>query len=140
MFPVAGELTIGLERLSLYLQNKDNVYDLKFNDQFTYGDIYLPNEQQFSAFELEVADVATCKRQFEDMEREVVRILGHKGRQGQSLALPAYDHVLKASHLFNIMDARGAIAVAERQSYIGRVRDLTKMCAEAWVGSQGGNA
>ena len=108
--------------------------------QFTYGDIYLPNEQQFSAFELEVADVATCKRQFEDMEREVVRILGHKGRQGQSLALPAYDHVLKASHLFNIMDARGAIAVAERQSYIGRVRDLTKMCAEAWVGSQGGNA
>jgi glycyl-tRNA synthetase alpha subunit len=140
VFPVAGELTIGLERLSLYLQNKDNVYDLKFNDQFTYGDIYLPNEQQFSAFELEVADVATCKRQFEDMEREVVRILGHKGRQGQSLALPAYDHVLKASHLFNIMDARGAIAVAERQSYIGRVRDLTKMCAEAWVGSQGGNA
>ncbi len=140
VFPVAGELTIGLERLSLYLQDKDNVYDLKFNDQFTYGDIYLPNEQQFSAFELEVADVATCKRQFEDMEREVARILSHKGRQGQPLALPAYDHVLKASHLFNIMDARGAIAVAERQSYIGRVRDLTKMCAEAWVASEGGNA
>jgi glycyl-tRNA synthetase alpha chain len=140
VFPVAGELTIGLERLSLYLQDKENVYDLRFNDEFTYGDIYLPNEQQFSAFELEVADVETCKRQFEDMEREVPRILAMKGRQGQPLALPAYDHVLKASHLFNIMDARGAIAVAERQSYIGRIRDLCKMCAEAWVTSQGGNA
>jgi glycyl-tRNA synthetase alpha chain len=140
VFPVAGELTIGLERLSLYLQDKENVYDLKFNDEFTYGDIYLANEQQFSAFELEVADVETAKRQFEDMEREVPRILSMKGRQGQPLALPAYDHVLKASHLFNIMDARGAIAVAERQSYIGRIRDLCKMCAEAWVSSQGGNA
>jgi glycyl-tRNA synthetase alpha chain len=140
VFPVAGELTIGLERLSLYLQDKDNVYDLQFNDEFTYGDIYLANEQQFSAFELEVADVETAKRQFEDMERMVPEILGRRGRQGQPLALPAYDHVLKASHLFNIMDARGAIAVAERQSYIGRIRDLCKMCAEAWVESQGGNA
>ena len=140
VFPVAGELTIGLERLSLYLQDKENVYDLRFNDEFLYGDIYLANEQQFSAFELEVADVETAKRQFEDMEREVPRILAAKGRQGQSLALPAYDHVLKASHLFNIMDARGAIAVAERQSYIGRIRDLCKMCAEAWVASEGGNA
>jgi glycyl-tRNA synthetase alpha chain len=140
VFPVAGELTIGLERLSLYLQDKENVYDLKFNDTFSYGDIYLANEQQFSAYEQEVADVATAKRQFEDMEREVRRILAAKGRQGQPLALPAYDHVLKASHLFNIMDARGAIAVAERQSYIGRIRDLCKMCAEAWVAEQGGNA
>jgi glycyl-tRNA synthetase alpha chain len=136
VFPVAGELTYGLERLSLYLQDKDSVYDLDFNDEFKYGDIFLANEQQFSAFELEVADVATAKRQFEDMEREVRRILEARGRQGQPLALPAYDHVLKASHLFNIMDARGAIAVAERQSYIGRIRDLTKLCAEAWVGSQ----
>ena len=140
VFPVAGELTIGLERLSLYLQDVENVYDLKFNDEFSYGDIYLANEQQFSSFELEVADVETAKRQFEDMEREVPRILAMTGRQGQPLALPAYDHVLKASHLFNIMDARGAIAVAERQSYIGRIRDLCKMCAEAWVASEGGNA
>ena len=140
VFPVAGELTIGLERLSLYLQDVDNVYDLKFNDEFSYGDIYLANEQQFSSFELEVADVETAKRQFEDMEREVPRILAMTGRQGQPLALPAYDHVLKASHLFNIMDARGAIAVAERQSYIGRIRDLCTMCAEAWVASEGGNA
>jgi len=140
VFPVAGELTIGLERLSLYLQDKENVYDLAFNDEFTYGDVYLANEQQFSAFELEAADVATFKRHFEDMERMVPEILAHRGRQGQPLALPAYDHVLKASHFFNIMDARGAIAVAERQSYIGRIRDLCKMCAEAWVASQGGNA
>ena len=140
MFPVAGELTIGLERLSLYLQNVDSVYDLRFNDEFTYGDVYLANEQQFSAFELEVADVDVFKRQFEDMERQVPRILERRGRQGQQLVLPAYDHVLKASHLFNIMDARGSIAVAERQSYIGRIRDLCKMCAEAYVAQQGGNA
>ncbi|MFL5296739.1 MAG: glycine--tRNA ligase subunit alpha [Phenylobacterium sp.] len=140
VFPVAGELTLGLERLSLYLQNVDNVYDLRFNDEFSYGDVYLANEQQFSAYELDVADVGVLKGQFEDMEREVPRILGARGRQGEQLVLPAYDHVLKASHLFNIMDARGAIAVAERQSYIGRIRDLCKMCAEAYVAQQGGNA
>ena len=140
VFPVAGELTIGLERLSLYLQDVDRVYDLKFNDEFSYGDIYLANEQQFSAFELEAADVEVFKRQFEDMETQVPRILAAKGRQGQQLVLPAYDHVLKASHLFNIMDARGAIAVAERQSYIGRIRDLCKMCAEAYLAQQGENA
>ena len=140
VFPVAGELTYGLERLSLYLQDVDRVYDLRFNDEFTYGDVFLANEQQFSAYELEVADVEVLKRQFEDMEREAPRILNSRGRQGQQLVLPAYDHVLKASHLFNIMDARGAIAVAERQSYIGRIRDLCRQCAEAWVAQQGGNA
>ncbi len=140
VFPVAGELTIGLERLSLYLQNVDSVYDLRYNDEFTYGEVFLANEQQFSAFELEVADVDVLKRQFEDMEHEVPRILDARGRQGEQLVLPAYDHVLKASHLFNIMDARGAIAVAERQSYIGRIRDLCKMCAEVYVAQQGENA
>jgi glycyl-tRNA synthetase alpha chain len=138
VFPAAGELTIGLERLSLYLQNVDSVYDLRYNDEFTYGEVFLANEQQFSAFELEVADVDVFKRQFEDMERQVPIILGSRGRKGEQLALPAYDHVLKASHLFNIMDARGAIAVAERQSYIGRIRDLCKMCAEVYVAQQGG--
>jgi glycyl-tRNA synthetase alpha chain len=140
VFPVAGELTIGLERLSLYLQNVDSVYDLRYNDEFTYGEVFLANEQQFSAFELEVADVDVFKRQFEDMERQVPIILGSRGRRGEQLVLPAYDHVLKASHLFNIMDARGAIAVAERQSYIGRIRDLCKQCAEVYVAQQGGNA
>jgi glycyl-tRNA synthetase alpha chain len=140
VFPVAGELTYGLERLALYLQNKESVYELQYNDEFTYGDIFLANEQQFSAFELEVADVATFQRQFQEMEQAVPKILNSRGRQGQSLVLPAYDHVLKASHLFNIMDARGAIAVAERQSYIGRIRDLCKQCAEAWTAQQGENA
>ena len=130
---VAGELTIGLERLSLYLQGRESVYDLQFNDCFTYGDVFLENEREFSAYELDVADVETLKRQFEDMERESARVLASRGRQGQPLVLPAYDLVLKASHLFNIMDARGAIAVAERASYIGRIRDLTKACASAWV-------
>jgi glycyl-tRNA synthetase alpha chain len=130
---VAGELTYGLERLALYLQGKESVYDLRFNDRFAYGEVFLENEREFSAYELEAADVDMLKRQFADMEREVPRLLGSLGRQGQPLVLPAYDHVLKASHLFNIMDARGAIAVAERQSYIGRIRDLCKACAEAWV-------
>jgi len=138
VFPVAGELTYGLERLALYVQGVESVYDLAYNDPkspdfMTYGDVFLENERQFSAYEQEAADVALLKRQFEDMEREVPRLLAARGRQGQPLALPAYDHVLKASHLFNLMDARGAIAVAERQSYIGRIRDLCRACAEAWL-------
>ena len=138
--PVAGELTYGLERLCLYLQGKDRIMDLAFNDAgATYADVFLENERQFSAYSFEAADVDTLKRQFEDMERQVPRILAMKGPQGQALVLPAYDHVLKASHLFNLMDARGAIAVAERQSYIGRIRDLCKACALEWVHQQGGN-
>jgi glycyl-tRNA synthetase alpha chain len=145
VFPVAGELTYGLERLALYVQGVESVYDLAYNDPqspdfMTYGDVFLENEREFSAYEQEAADVAMLKRQFEDMEREAPRLLATRGRQGQPLVLPAYDHVLKASHLFNVMDARGAIAVAERQSYIGRIRDLCKACAEAWVSSQGENA
>jgi glycyl-tRNA synthetase alpha chain len=145
VFPVAGELTYGLERLALYVQGVESVYDLAYNDPqspdfMTYGDVFLENERQFSAYEQEVADVGMLKREFEDMEREVPRLLASKSRRGQPLVLPAYDHVLKASHLFNLMDARGAIAVAERQSYIGRIRDLCKACAEAWVAEQGENA
>ena len=136
--PVSGELTYGLERLSLYVQGVDSVYDLAFNDPQspdfkTYGEVFLESEREFTAFELEYADVAVLKRQFEDMECAVPRLLAERGRQGQPLVLPAYDHVLKASHLFNLLDARGAIAVAERQSYIGRIRDLAKACALAWV-------
>ena len=144
--PVAGELTYGLERLAMYIQNVDNVYDLKFSDAVgdvaavSYGDVFLENERQQSEANFHLYDVDTLKRQFEDMERQVPRILEGRGPQGQRTVLPAYDHVLKASHLFNLMDARGAIAVAERQSYIGRIRDLTKMCAEAWVENEGGNA
>ena len=144
VFPVAGELTYGLERLALYVQGVESVYDLAYNEPqssnfMSYGDVFLENEREFSAYEQEAADVAMLKRQFEDMERETPRLLATRGRQGQRLALPAYDYVLKASHLFNILDARGAIAVAERQSYIGRIRELCKACAEAWVETQGEN-
>jgi glycyl-tRNA synthetase alpha chain len=137
--PVAGELTYGLERLAMYVQGVDRVYDLKFNKAgVTYGEVFLQNEKQMSAFNFEAADVDTLKRQFEDMERQVPRLLAMSA--SQPLVLPAYDHVLKASHLFNLMDARGAIAVAERQSYIGRIRDLCKACATAWVAQQEGAA
>ena len=132
--PVSGELTYGLERLAMYVQGVDSIYDLKFNKAgVLYRDVFLENERQFSAFNFEASDVPTLQRQFVDMEIQVKRILEHKGPQGQPLVLPAYDHVLKASHLFNLMDAHGAIAVAERQSYIGRIRDLCKMCAQKWV-------
>jgi len=140
--PVSGELTYGLERLALYVQGVDNVFDLAFNDPEspdfkTYGDVFLESEREFSAFEQEAADVAMLQRHFEDMEAAVPRLLAARGRQGQPLVLPAFDHVLKASHLFNLLDARGAIAVAARQSYIGRIRDLCRACAEAWVALEG---
>jgi glycyl-tRNA synthetase alpha chain len=140
--PVAGELTYGLERLAMYVQGVENVYDLAFNDPQspdfkTYGDVYLENEREFSAFNFEQADVDMLQRWFQDAEAQVSRLLKARGRQDQSLVLPAYDYVLKASHLFNLMDARGAIAVAERQSYIGRIRDLCKACAQEWVRHEG---
>ena len=145
VFPVAGELTYGLERLAMYVQGVENVYDLAFNDTQssdfkTYGEVFLENEREFSAFDFEQANVPMLDRWFKDAEAEVLRLLAAKGRQGQPLVLPAYDYVLKASHLFNLMDARGAIAVAERQSYIGRIRDLCKACAQEWVRQQGENA
>jgi len=143
--PVAGELTYGLERLAMYVQGVDSVYDLAFNDSQspdfkTYGEVFLENERQMSAYNFEYADVDVLKRQFEDMERQVTLLLGKTGPQGQALVLPAYDHVLKASHLFNVMNARGAIAVAERASYIGRIRDLCKACASEWQKQQAANA
>jgi glycyl-tRNA synthetase alpha chain len=131
---VSGELTYGLERLAMYVQGVDNVYDLRFNnDGLTYGDVFLENERQQSEANFNGYDVAGLKRRFDDMVGEVERFLTMTGPQGQALVLPAYDQVLKASHLFNLMDARGAIAVAERQSYIGRIRDLCKACAVEWV-------
>jgi glycyl-tRNA synthetase alpha chain len=137
--PVAGELTYGLERLAMYVQGVDNVYDLKFNNAgVTYGEVFLENGREQSAANFEAYDVPMLQRQFQDMEAEVASLLAQRGPQGQPLVLPAYDRVLKASHLFNLMDARGAIAVAERQSYIGRIRDLCKACAQAWVALEAG--
>lgn len=139
--PVAGELTYGLERLAMYVFGVDNVYDLPFNDPdsplgaTTYGEVFLENERQQSEANFHGYDVAVLKQQFGQMEEQVPLMLA-RSYQDKALVLPAYDMVLKASHLFNLMNARGAIAVAERASYIGRIRDLCKMCASEWVKQQ----
>ncbi len=129
--PVSGELTYGLERLAMYVQGIENVYELDFNGQgVTYGDVFLQAEREFSAFNFEVADTDLLFRHFADAEAHCQKILE------RSLPLPAYDQCLKASHLFNLLDARGVISVTERQAYIGRVRALAKGCAEAWLASR----
>jgi len=126
---VSGELTYGLERLAMYVQGVDNVYDLDFNgDGMTYGDVFLEAEKQFSAFNFEHADTEMFAEWFVGAERQCKTLLD------ANLPLPAFDFVLKASHFFNLLDARGVISPTERQSYIGRVRDLAKGCAQAWVG------
>jgi glycyl-tRNA synthetase alpha chain len=130
--PVSGELTYGLERLAMYVQGVENVYDLDWNGKgVTYGDVYLQAEREHSTYNFEIADTAMLFRHFEDAERECHRILE------RALPLPAYDRCLKASHLFNLLDARGAISVTERQAYIARVRALAKASAEAWLASRG---
>ncbi len=140
--PVSTELTYGLERLIMYVQGVENVYDLDWDgvpkDQGgkTYGDVYLAAEQQFSAFNFEAASTDILFQHFKDAEAECQSILGFGAREGRPMPLPAYDHCLKASHVFNLLDARGVISVTERQAYIGRVRALAKACCEAWVATQ----
>ena len=130
--PVSVELTYGLERLAMYVQGVENVYDLDFNSEgVKYGDVFSQAEAEYSAHNFEFADVAILKRHFEDAEKECTALLD------AGLALPAYDQCLKASHRFNLLEARGAISVTERQSYIMRVRDLAKGSARAWLKSQG---
>ena len=143
--PVSGELTYGLERLAMYVQGIDNVYDLNFNgrddDRVTYGDVFLQAEQEYSRYNFEYAETDMIKRHFEDAERECRRLLDAGVRQSNhEMALPAYDQCLKASHAFNLLDARGVIAVTERQSYILRVRELAKACGAAWLQTAGGRA
>jgi glycyl-tRNA synthetase alpha chain len=124
------EMTYGLERLAMYVQNVENVYDLDFNGRgVKYGDVFLRAEREYSAFNFERADTAALARHFEDAEKECQALLGGN----RKLALPAYDQCIKASHLFNLLDARGVISVTERASYIARVRTLAKGCCEAWV-------
>ena len=131
--PVSGELTYGLERLAMYVQGVENVYDLDFNGTgVTYGDVFLQAEREYSAFNFEVADTEMLFRHFADAERALRDDPG-----AQACALPAYDQCLKASHLFNLLDARGVISVTERAAYIGRVRALAKGCAEAWLAARG---
>ena len=126
--PVSAEITYGLERLAMYIQGVENVFDLDWNGEgVTYRDVFLRNEKEQSAYNFEVADTDTLFRQFEDAERQSKLCLA------RSLALPAYEQCIKASHVFNLLDARGVISVTERQAYIGRVRELAKGAAEAWV-------
>jgi glycyl-tRNA synthetase alpha chain len=137
--PVSTELTYGLERLAMYVQGVENVYDLDWNGVggatgMRYGDIYLQAEQQFSAYNFEQANTERLLRHFKDAEAECQALLDPK--LNRKLPLPAYDQCLKASHIFNLLDARGVISVTERQAYIGRVRALAKGCCEAWLASQ----
>ncbi len=125
------EMTYGLERLAMYVQGVENVYDLDFNGAgVTYGEVFLRAEREYSAYNFEFADTDMLIRHFADAETECAALVGHR------LALPAYDQCIKASHLFNLLDARGVISVAERASYIGRVRNLAKACAESWVSGE----
>lgn len=126
--PITVELTYGLERLAMYLQGVDSVYDLVWVDGITYGDVYLRNEKEQSAYNFEHADVDQLFAMFN-------AAYGESGRlSALGLALPAYDQCMKSSHLFNLLDARGAISVAERARYIGRIRTLAVQCAQAWLG------
>jgi len=135
--PVSVELTYGLERLAMYIQGVDNVFELDWDGVAkkkggkTYGDVFLQAEKEHSKYNFEVADTEMLKRHFADAEAECGRALE------AGLALPAYDQCLKASHLFNLLDARGAISVTERAAYIARVRALAKGSCEAWLKSQG---
>ncbi|MCJ9427617.1 glycine--tRNA ligase subunit alpha [Kordiimonas marina] len=130
--PVAGELTYGLERLAMFVQGVDNVYDLDFNGAgVTYGDVYLENEREQSAYNFEHADTERLFRNFAEAQEECKKLLDAE------LPLPAYEQCIKSSHTFNLLDARGVISVTERQAYIGRVRELAKGCCEAWIKKNG---
>jgi len=130
--PVAGELTYGLERLAMYIQNKDSVYDLAFNDAgVTYGDVFLENEKQMSKWNFEIADTDALFDLFRKAVAECENCLQ------ADLPIPAYEQAIEASHVFNLLNARGVISVAERQAYIGRVRDLAKGSCEAWMAKNG---
>ncbi len=125
--PVAGELTYGLERLAMYIQGVDSVYDLRFNDTVSYGEVFLKNEQEFSKYNFEVAETAALFDGFTKAEAECQRCIAAQ------IPLAAYDQAIEASHLFNLLQARGVISVQERASYIGRVRDLAKGSCQAWI-------
>jgi glycyl-tRNA synthetase alpha chain len=142
--PVSGELTYGLERLAMYVQGVDSVYDINFNgrdgsERIAYGDVFLQAEQEYSRYNFEYADTAMLFQHFKDAEAECRSLLAKGDRKGEHLlALPAYDQCVKASHAFNLLDARGVISVTERQSYILRVRELARACGAAWLRTAAG--
>ncbi|MEE2704798.1 MAG: glycine--tRNA ligase subunit alpha [Pseudomonadota bacterium] len=126
--PVSVELTYGLERLAMYVQGVENVYDLKYNkDGVRYGDIFLRSEKENSAFNFEYANTELLLNHFTSYEQECLDLLSKK------VTLPAYEHCIKASHIFNLLDARGIISVTERAAYISRIRNLSKSCCLQWV-------
>jgi len=128
--PVLGEITYGLERLAMYLQGKENVFDLVWTPGITYRDVYHQNEVEQSKYNFEASDVTWLLSQFNDFEAQAKRLIA------EGLALPGYEMVLKCSHTFNLLDARGAISVTERQAYIRRVRTLAQLVAEAYLESR----
>jgi glycyl-tRNA synthetase alpha chain len=125
--PISVEITYGLERISMYLQDKENVFDLMWNDRLTYGDVHKKGEWELSVYNFETADVDMLVKMFGMQERESIK-LSEKG-----LVLPAYDYCLKCSHTFNILDARGAISVTERTHYIDRIRNLARLAAKNYL-------
>jgi glycyl-tRNA synthetase alpha chain len=142
--PVSGELTYGLERLAMYVQGVDSIYDINFNgrdgaERIGYRDVFLQAEQEYSRYNFEYADTSLLFQHFRDAENECKALLEKGATQTRHLmALPAYDQCIKASHAFNLLDARGVISVTERQSYIFRVRELAKACGAAWLKTAGG--
>jgi glycyl-tRNA synthetase alpha chain len=125
--PITVEITYGTERIAMYLQQVNNVYDLAWTENITYGDIHHRTEVQFSTYNFEEADVTMLSQTFQAFEAESKRLIE------KELVLPAYDYCIKTSHLFNLLDARGAISVAERTGYIARVRALARRCAEGYL-------
>jgi glycyl-tRNA synthetase alpha chain len=128
--PITGEITYGLERLAMYLQEVDNVYKLKWTDSLSYGDVYLQNEQEQSAYNFEHSDTDFLFAAFAAHERQAKHLIEQK------LALPAYEQVLKCGHTFNLLDARGAISVTERAAYIGRIRTISRSVAQSYYDSR----
>lgn len=128
--PITVELTYGLERIAMYIQKKNSVYDILWNDELTYGDIHLEDERQFSKYNFEAAGVDLLRELFEKYEKECEQLLA------KELVLPAYDYVLKTSHVFNLLDARRAISVSQRVSYITRVRNLATEVAKKYLENQ----
>src|ERR1700743_3649732 len=124
---VGDEITYRAQRLTMYVQNVEFVYDLAFNEQFRYGEVFHQSEVEFSTFDFEKANTETLFQHFADAEKECRSLIGSK------LTLPAYDQCIKASHCFNLLDARGVISVTERAAYIARVRALAKACCDAWL-------
>lgn len=125
--PISGEITYGIERIAMYLQGVDNVYDLKWNEKITYGDVHFKGEVEWSHYNFEIADIDALFKMFELYEKESLRLIE------LGLVLPAYDYCLKCSHTFNLLDARNAISVAERAGLISRIRVLAKGCAEIYL-------